>query len=135
VLLTRYDWPHKSVWAPPGGGIEAGETAEQAIRRELAEETGLEAFELGPCLWMRDHWFADMAGWGGQSERIYLVRVPPFEPEPQLDPAAENIAAIRWWTLAEMDAVQALFAPRRLPALVRDLLEHGTPPEPIDVGV
>jgi ADP-ribose pyrophosphatase YjhB (NUDIX family) len=135
VLLTRYDWPHKSVWAPPGGGIEAGETAEQAIRRELAEETGLEAFELGPCLWMRDHWFADMAGWGGQSERIYLVRVPPFEPEPQLDPAAENIAAIRWWTLAEMDAVQALFAPRRLPALVRDLLEHGTPPEAIDVGV
>ena len=135
VLLTRFDWPHKSVWVPPGGGLESSESPEQAIERELAEETGLTAFDLGPCVWVRDHWFGDMAGWGGQSERIYLVRVPPFEPKPQVDLAAEMVSAIRWWTLDELDTPGAYFAPRRLPQLVRELLENGPPSEPIDVGV
>ena len=29
-------------WAPPGGGLEFGESAEQRLRTEFAEETGLE---------------------------------------------------------------------------------------------
>jgi ADP-ribose pyrophosphatase YjhB (NUDIX family) len=29
-------------WAPPGGGIEFGESAEGSLQRELAEETGLD---------------------------------------------------------------------------------------------
>lgn len=44
LLVRRVDegsslWHHK--WNIPGGGIEAGESADQAIIREVAEETGL----------------------------------------------------------------------------------------------
>ena len=30
------------VWKYPGGGVEAGESAEEAVRREFGEETGLD---------------------------------------------------------------------------------------------
>ena len=32
---------NKGYWTPPGGGIEAGETYEQAITREVEEETNM----------------------------------------------------------------------------------------------
>jgi G:T/U-mismatch repair DNA glycosylase/ADP-ribose pyrophosphatase YjhB (NUDIX family) len=138
VLLVRFEWPDKTVWAPPGGGIEPDETPVEAIARELAEECGLRDFELGPCIWTRDHWFAEMAGWGGQSERIHLVRTEAFEPAPEWTAeqlATEGIAGQRWWTPKELEAPGTIFAPRRLPELLRDLLRDGPPPEPVDVGV
>lgn len=138
VLLVRFDWPDKSVWAPPGGGLEQDETPVNAIRRELAEECGLRDFALGPWIWTRAHWFEGMPGWGGQEERLYLVRTASFDPNPELtraELAAEGIGDTRWWTPAELEAAGEWFAPRRLPALLRDLLEHGAPPEPVDVGV
>jgi double-stranded uracil-DNA glycosylase len=138
VLLVEFRWPDKTVWAPPGGGVEPGETPEQAITRELAEECGLRSFELGPCIWTRDHWFAEMARWGGQSERIYLARTQAFEPAPEWTTeqlAGEGITGQRWWTLEELEAPGTIFSPRRLPELLRDLLRDGPPPEPVDVGV
>ncbi len=62
ILHVRFQWPDKTTWAP-GGGIDPAEAPEQAIMRELAEECHLHGFELGSCIWMRDHWFAEMAGW------------------------------------------------------------------------
>jgi hypothetical protein len=43
--------------------------------------------------------------------------------------------AIRWWTLEELEAAETLFAPRRLPLLLRELLLRGPPTEPVDVGL
>jgi hypothetical protein len=39
----------------------------------------------------------------------------------------------RWFMVAEVD--QLIVAPKRLAELVRDLLAHGPPAEPIDAGV
>ena len=76
VLLVRFEFAHWSGWATPGGGVARGETDEVAIRRELAEETGLEAFELGPLVWTRTHLF-ELDEWDGQVERCYLVHGGP----------------------------------------------------------
>jgi 8-oxo-dGTP pyrophosphatase MutT (NUDIX family) len=140
VLLVKFDFGERGeVWATPGGGIEAGESDESAVRRELAEEAGLDDLELGPLIWIRTHVVPMGAGaWDGQTERYYLVRTPAFEPRPRLtweELRAEAMTAIRWWELDELEAADLICAPRRLPALVRELLLHGPPAEPIDVGV
>jgi G:T/U-mismatch repair DNA glycosylase/8-oxo-dGTP pyrophosphatase MutT (NUDIX family) len=135
TLLVRFDWPDRSVWASPGGGIETGESDDRAVERELAEELGLDCYERGPCVWHRTHWFAGMPGWGGQTERHYLVRTPAFEPAPRIDLAAEGVGGFRWWTVGGLRAADAIFAPRLLPALLAELLDRGPPAEPVDVGV
>jgi 8-oxo-dGTP diphosphatase len=49
LLEQRGQPPAQGTWALPGGLIELGETAEEAVRREVREETGLEV-EVGPVL-------------------------------------------------------------------------------------
>ncbi|MDQ3065563.1 MAG: NUDIX domain-containing protein [Actinomycetota bacterium] len=139
ILLVRFTFPDLSLWATPGGGLDPGETHEQAVARELGEEAGLDEVVLGSWVWTRTHMHPSLDGnWDGQRDRYFLVRTAAFEPAPRFTAeqlASEHVSAIRWWTQHELAASEELFAPRRLPELVAALLRDGPPGEPIDVGV
>ena len=100
VLLLHYADEFDSWWIPPGGGIDPGESDEQALRRELREEIGLEDFELGPLLWDKARYFTLEPGFCGQRNRVYLVRVPRMEAR-----LLSEALAARWFTLDELEAL------------------------------
>lgn len=48
-LYTGREAPAGGLWAPPGGRLEEGEGLQDALRREMWEELGVEVVSAGPC--------------------------------------------------------------------------------------
>jgi 8-oxo-dGTP diphosphatase len=140
VLLVRFEFPTRTVWALPGGGLDADEDHLTALRRELIEEVGLADPTIGPHVWTREHVIPFEDGmWDGQRDVVHLVPTERFEPQPALSweqLRAERLHEIRWWSFGEIEsATDVWFAPQRIGELLRSLAVDGPPDEPIETGV
>lgn len=91
LLIARRNAAGKPQWTLPKGGIEDGETAEEAAVREVREETGYGATVVAP-LGTIDYWFV----WRPDKVRYhkyvhyYLMR-PDGSPPGERDDEAEHV--------------------------------------------
>ncbi|WP_425588404.1 NUDIX hydrolase [Streptomyces tremellae] len=128
--------PALTWWFTPGGGLEGDESHEQAVRRELAEETGITRIDLGPVLWRRRCSFPfDGRRWD-QDEWYFLGRTEQTEAAPAglTELERRSVAGLRWWTCAELEATRETVYPTRLAGLLRTLLDEGPPGTPLMLG-
>lgn len=125
LLLCRRDPDQRLCWFTPGGGIEAGESHEQCLRRELYEELGLQAFELGPLLGRHD--FISLAAFvPTQNEHyIYLVHAARIEPVMRDCGERQGLVAMRWLSFVELLSPREPIYPTGLGQRVLRQLESG----------
>lgn len=143
VLLMRTRFPgwKRARWLTPGGGLDAGETPEEGLLREVFEETrlaiGPEAIVGGP-LWTRRVRYEWRGVHYDQQEQFFLLHVPRFDPDPRGNPAeheTEALEAFGWWTAAAMVASDEQFIPRALARHLAPLQAGERPGALFDIGL
>jgi 8-oxo-dGTP pyrophosphatase MutT (NUDIX family) len=121
-LTTAPDSSGVARWITPGGGVDPGESQEDAAVRELFEETGLRLDSLGSPVWSHDFrvkW--DAADHDTGHAEFFSAVVDNFEPSSEnwTDEERIDVLAHRWWTLSELIATDEPYEPEELVSLVR----------------
>jgi 8-oxo-dGTP diphosphatase len=108
ICQRRADQPMALQWEFPGGKIEAGESAEEALARELDEELGIQA-TVGPLVTRIRH---NYRHGGAVDLQFFAVREFSGELENRI------FAQLRWTRLEQLPEYDFLPADR---GLIRDL--------------
>ncbi|CAI3152684.1 RNA pyrophosphohydrolase [Acinetobacter calcoaceticus] len=115
----------QSYWATVGGGLEEGETFEQAACRELYEELGVVRQNVDTHVAIRNfEMMLPSAEVVMSNERLFIVFIKNEEVNTANWSEHEKlvISKSRWWTFDELSQTQEIVYPNNIPNILLDSL-------------
>lgn len=105
LLMVRHQQDRKSWWCLPGGGVDPGETAEEAALRELAEECRVEGTIVGRI--------GHISRPPDDESLTFLVeigdQVPRRGSDPEFEEDGQILREVRWLALPEIPERDRVF--------------------------
>ena len=129
LMFLQYGKSHSVPprWITPGGGVDPGESHDQAAIREVFEETGLR-LESVPAAFLDEDFEPDQRWHPYQRGHWawYDVRVDRFNPvrDGWTDEERADVVEWRWMTADELAAEIHDVEPETLPAVLRQRIEE-----------
>jgi mutator protein MutT len=119
ILLIHRIKDGREYWVFPGGGVESGETAEQAVIREVEEETSLMADNISLLFEQFN---------AGRKESYFLVGTAPGKIElgngpEKLKQSASNAYTPQWVDTEKLGAINV--QPKTAVSKLQRLLQQG----------
>jgi len=124
-------------WYLVGGGLEEGESLQDAAKREIFEETGLSShkIELGPIVWYGVSDYI-LKGIPTHQKDTYFV-AKTFEEKVALTKLSEweksVVKELKWFSLEQIQNCKETIFPLFLPKYLPDILSEKYPKTPLEI--
>ena len=101
LAIKRKEGIHAGKWAFPGGVVEKGETAEDALKREVKEETGLDIIRI--IRKISEYEYSRSKEESGKNSKGQCFLVEVKNENVKISP---EIADFKWATLEEFESME-----------------------------